>query len=285
MTFIAFAVWTAFCLASSSAPQSQQGSQIWPPLHEDQWHWVDARNDVAPKEIESILQAAAAHAPKFETPEYPNAIFTVRRLKLKTKSKVAGLEVNGDWVATNSDNRGKKTVFVPLDPMTAATLWYRTGVEYRWNVNIDSAQIYRFHFKSDELARSFINALASARTQRVAPLQGLKFGMTMQDLSPAQAEDAGRPRVDSVFVGLVAIGGPADRAGIQALDVIIEFNGTPVVNLYQFGQLLSAVEPGTDVTVVLLRRSKAPEGTKQQGPEGVRYPYVWARKTVTVTAQ
>jgi hypothetical protein len=286
MTVVVLAVWVAIGLAAGSGPGAQQPAQIWPSLHEDQWHWVDIRSDLPPKEVESILLAAAAHAPKFQTPEYANAIFTVRQMKLKTKSKVVGLEVNGDWTATNSDHRGRKTVFVPLDPMTSPSLLYQTGVQYSWNVEIHAEATYDFYFKSDELARSFINAVVSARRRGAAPVRGLKFGLTSQDLTPQQAEDAGRPRVDSVLIRMVALGGPADRARIQALDVILEFNGTAVMNQYHFDQLISTAEPGTSVTLALLRRTRAPEGTtKQQGPEGVRYPYIWERKTVTVTVQ
>lgn len=280
------AVWAAVCFASAPAPAGAQTSQIWPPLYENQWHWHDAQSNLGPAQIEAVLKDAVADAPRFEDPQYFNAIFSVRRIKRAVKSKVSGVEVGGDWQATNGNGHGSKSVFVPLDPMTAATLWYITGArQWKWNVKVYPSPTYNFYFTTEALARRFIDALASARTRHAGPSKWLKFGMMTQDLTPAEAEDAGRPRVDSVYAGMVAIGGPADRAGIQAYDVIVEFNGTPVLNEDEFDRLLNATAPGTNVTLTVLHRTKAPEGTKLQVPEGVRYPYIWERRTVSLVSQ
>jgi hypothetical protein len=285
-TGTALAVSAAACLMSTSAPAHAQTSQIWPPLYENQWHWHTAQSDLSPAQIDATLKAAVADEPRFETSEYFNAYFFLSRIKLAVKSKVTGLQVEGRWLARSGKGSGSKSVFVPLDPMTAATLWYLTEAgQHKWNVKVYPAPVHDFYFTTEDLARRFIDALASARTRHAPPSRWLKFGMMTQDLSPAQAEDAGRPRVDSVYAGMVAIGGPADRAGIQAYDVIVEFDNKPVVNEYEFEKLVDATAPGATVTLTVLRRTKAPEGTKVQMPEGVRYPYVWEPRTVSVVAR
>jgi hypothetical protein len=236
--------------------------------------------------VAAALADAVADVPRFEDPKYFNAVFFLRRMKLVVKSKVTCLEVEGKWEQTNGKANGSKSVLVPIDPMTAATLWYITEArQWKWCVKIYPAPTYSFCFTNEVLARRFIDALSSARKQHAVPSKWLKFGMMTQDLTPAQAEDAGRPRVDSVYVGMVAIGGPADRAGIQAYDVIVSFNNTPVLNADTFNRLLEATTPGTTVTFAILHRSKAPEGTKVQVPEGVRFPYIWEQRTVSVAAQ
>lgn len=285
-TATVLAVWAATCLIFASVPAAAQTSQIWPPLYENQWHWHDARSDLTPAEVQAVLRDAVADAPTFEDPQYFNAVFSLRRMTPAVKANVSGLQVEGEWEQTNGRGHGSKSVFIPLDPMTAATLWYITEArQWKWNVKVYPAPTYNFYFTTQALARRFVDALASARARRAMPSKWLKFGMMTQDLTPAEAEDAGRPRVDSVYAGMVAIGGPADRAGIQAFDVIVEFNGAPVLNEDTFDRLLEATAPGTTVTLTVRHRTKAPEGRKLQVPEGVRYPYVWEQRTVSVVAQ
>jgi hypothetical protein len=280
------AIWTALWLASTVRPASAQAGPIWPPLFQNQWHWIEPQSNLSAAEIQGVLKGAIAESPAFEAPELPGGIVSVRRFKLATKSRVAGVKVDGTWQATKTNRHGYRSVFVPLDPMTAATLWYITEArQRRWNVMIYSAASYSFYFASEDLARHFINALASARKRQAPPANWLKVGMMTQDLTPAQAADAGRPRVDSVLVGMVAIGGPADRAGIQAYDVVLEFNGAAVLNQYQFDKFLSSTTPGTSVILTLLHRASVPDAAKLQVPEGVRYQYTWERKTVSVTPQ
>jgi aminopeptidase YwaD len=51
----------------------------------------------------------------------------------------------------------------------------------------------------------------------------------------------------------VRAGSPADVAGIKAGDVIVEFAGKPVRDLYQYSDALYAHKPGDEVTVIVLR--------------------------------
>jgi S1-C subfamily serine protease len=51
----------------------------------------------------------------------------------------------------------------------------------------------------------------------------------------------------------VRAGSPADLGGLKAGDVIVEFGGKPVKDLYQYSDALYAHKPGDRVTVVVLR--------------------------------
>ena len=51
----------------------------------------------------------------------------------------------------------------------------------------------------------------------------------------------------------VSDGSPAAKAGLRGGDVLIEFDGKPIQNLYDFTDALSARSPGDEVTVVVMR--------------------------------
>lgn len=51
----------------------------------------------------------------------------------------------------------------------------------------------------------------------------------------------------------VRAGSPADVAGMKTGDVIVEFDGKPVKDLYQYSDALYARKPGDEVTIVALR--------------------------------
>ena len=48
-------------------------------------------------------------------------------------------------------------------------------------------------------------------------------------------------------------GTPAAQAGLKAGDILIEFDGKPIENLYDFTYALRSKKPGDQVTVKVLR--------------------------------
>lgn len=54
----------------------------------------------------------------------------------------------------------------------------------------------------------------------------------------------------------VRAGSPADVGGMKAGDIIVEFDGKPVKDLYQYSDALYARRPGDEVTIVVLRDGK-----------------------------
>jgi hypothetical protein len=76
----------------------------------------------------------------------------------------------------------------------------------------------------------------------------------------------------SVGAGLrltgVSPGSPADQAGLAAGDVIVEFAGRPVKDLYEFSDALYAHKPGDEVSVTVLRKGERRVFTIRLGKRG-----------------
>jgi hypothetical protein len=68
---------------------------------------------------------------------------------------------------------------------------------------------------------------------------------------PDMAGDAG----SGMRLNGVTPGSPADKAGVKAGDVVVEFGGRAVTDLNSYQDALTAHKPGETVTVVVLRRS------------------------------
>jgi hypothetical protein len=62
--------------------------------------------------------------------------------------------------------------------------------------------------------------------------------------------------VEGLRLSGVADGGPAERAGLQEGDVIIEFAGVAIANVHDYARALGAAKIGESITVVYLRDGK-----------------------------
>ena len=62
--------------------------------------------------------------------------------------------------------------------------------------------------------------------------------------------------VQGVKLNGVRAGGPADRAGLKAGDVIVEFAGTKIANVYDYTYAMDAVKIGKPVAVMVLRNGE-----------------------------
>ncbi|MGB5888458.1 MAG: PDZ domain-containing protein, partial [Thermoanaerobaculia bacterium] len=65
--------------------------------------------------------------------------------------------------------------------------------------------------------------------------------------------------VEGLRLSGVIVGGPAESAGLQEGDVIVELAGQTVTNVYDYMYALEALEIGQAVKVIYLR-----EGTRQE---------------------
>lgn len=88
--------------------------------------------------------------------------------------------------------------------------------------------------------KSSTRSLSSSRTPKIK----VKLGI-MPDVSGTSDE--------GLKVMGVTEGKPAEIAGIQVGDLIIAINQKPIKNIYDYTEALSALEPGTKITVKVLR--------------------------------
>lgn len=90
---------------------------------------------------------------------------------------------------------------------------------------------------------TFTKAATTART--MSPTTGGAYFGSIPDMGAGDG--------DGMRISGVSPGGPAEKAGLQGGDLIVEFGGKPVTNIYDYTDAIGAFKPGDEVTVVLLR--------------------------------
>lgn len=82
------------------------------------------------------------------------------------------------------------------------------------------------------------------------------LGVVIQDLSEEMADYYGIPDKKGIMVMEVMPGNPAEAAGIQPKDIIVEINGQPVVTSRDLTNLVAGLNVGEKTKVVLIRNGK-----------------------------
>jgi serine protease Do len=83
------------------------------------------------------------------------------------------------------------------------------------------------------------------------------MGVYIQQVTKELAEKFKLDGTEGVLVADVVKGGPADKAGIERGDVIVEFNGKPLKDWHSLPRLVAEVPVGQDVKLKVLREGKA----------------------------
>ena len=91
---------------------------------------------------------------------------------------------------------------------------------------------------------TFVRAAAAAPTMSTREATSAYLG---------SIPDMGATEVSGVRLTGVRADSPADRAGLKAGDIIVEFGGTPIKDLYGYTDALYAHKPGDTIDVVVLR--------------------------------
>ena len=82
------------------------------------------------------------------------------------------------------------------------------------------------------------------------------LGVVIQEVTKEHADSFGLPKPQGALVNNVERSGPAEKAGLQAGDVILKFDGKDVKSSADLPKLVGAVKPGSKVNVQVWR-SKA----------------------------
>lgn len=116
-------------------------------------------------------------------------------------------------------------------------------------------------------------AVAAHGQQLFAQAQGLLdasddagwLGIEIAEVTPEKAKELKLPRPEGVIVSEVLPDGPSSKAGLQAKDVILEYDGQPVEGTVQFRRLVRETPPGRSVPVEVARNGHDEKLTVQVG--------------------
>lgn len=257
--------------------------KVWPAPSDQQRFWHEPKTQLTLEQFTALFKRSH---PACLIPENYNAVLLANTVEVKLdrkKPKKDELRFHTIWYQKNGDGEGKTTYKLKLEPITRLELWYVPNVgtmlprnrTLHWCVKMFAGSVYVFCFDAESAARDFMDATASILAATGRKLTMPSYGIYVDNLTPEQAEDLGQTSVEYVLVTSVAIDGPADKAGIRALDVIQQINGIPIRNASQFSAL--DTPPGSKFPVVLLRRAEIPGKEPKQ--------YTWETKKLELVAR
>ena len=88
-----------------------------------------------------------------------------------------------------------------------------------------------------------------------------RIGVTIQELTQELAESFGLSKPNGALISSVEKNAPADKAGIEASDVILKFDGKAVNSSSDLPRMVAAIKPGIKVVVELWRKGEAKKVT------------------------
>ncbi len=94
----------------------------------------------------------------------------------------------------------------------------------------------------------------SEQLRRIGKVTRGRIGVTIQEVTRELADSFGLTKANGALVSSVEKGGAADKAGIEASDVILKFDGKIVANSSDLPRIVAATKPGSTVEVELWRK-------------------------------
>ena len=81
-----------------------------------------------------------------------------------------------------------------------------------------------------------------------------RIGVQIGPVSKEVADSMGLPKAQGALVTGVETGAPADKAGVEAGDIIVKFDGKPIEKSSDLPRIVGGIKPGTKSTVTVFRR-------------------------------
>ncbi len=88
-----------------------------------------------------------------------------------------------------------------------------------------------------------------------------RIGVVIQEVTKELAESFGLPKAAGALVNSVEKGGPADKAGLEASDVILKFDGKTVSSSSDLPRIVAQTRPGSKATMQIWRKGAAKDIT------------------------
>jgi serine protease Do len=82
------------------------------------------------------------------------------------------------------------------------------------------------------------------------------IGVSIQEITPELAASFGLEEPVGALVSAVIPGDPAEKAGIEPGDIIVEFDGKPIENVNDLPRTVAATAPGKKAEIKLIREGK-----------------------------
>ena len=86
-----------------------------------------------------------------------------------------------------------------------------------------------------------------------------RIGVQIQEVSKETAEAFGLPKAGGALVNSVEKGGPAEKAGVEAGDIIIKADGRDVHTSQELPRIITAIKPGAKVALTVWRKGAQKE--------------------------
>ena len=103
----------------------------------------------------------------------------------------------------------------------------------------------------DEALRVSDQLKASGRVTRG------RIGVQIGEVTKDVAESLGLAKAQGALVQRVEPGGPAEKGGLEAGDIILKFNGTPIERPSDLPRMVGSTKPGSRATVNIWRKGSA----------------------------
>jgi serine protease Do len=81
-----------------------------------------------------------------------------------------------------------------------------------------------------------------------------RIGVVIQEITKELAESFGLSKAQGAAVNAVEKGGPAEKAGVEAGDVILKFDGKPVNNSGDLPRIVGSTRPGSKISMQVWRK-------------------------------
>ena len=90
-----------------------------------------------------------------------------------------------------------------------------------------------------------------------------RIGVQIQEVTKETAEAFGLPKPGGALVNSVEKGGPAEKAGVEAGDIIIKADGRDVQTSSELPRIITAIKPGTQESTLTVWRKGAQQGVRR----------------------